>query len=141
MLANEEMKCVIVVDEELPTGILVNTAAILGITFGKLVPEFVGTDVTDGSGQVHKGIVNLPVPVLKGNKEILKSLREKLYSSDFEELTVVDFSDVAQNIHVYEEYIETAKNTQGSDFIYLGLLIYGSKKKVNKLTGSMPLLR
>ena len=41
-LQNE--KCVIVVDEELPLGIIANTAVILGITLGKTMPEAVGPD-------------------------------------------------------------------------------------------------
>ncbi len=35
-------KCVMVVDEKLPLGIIANTAAILGITLGKQLPEVVG---------------------------------------------------------------------------------------------------
>lgn len=44
-LQNE--KCVIIVDENLPLGIIANTAVILGITLGKSKPEAVGPDVTD----------------------------------------------------------------------------------------------
>ena len=44
-LQNE--KCVIVVDEALPLGIIANTAVILGITLGKTMPEAVGPDVSD----------------------------------------------------------------------------------------------
>ena len=64
-LQNE--KCVMVIDEHLPLGIIANTAAIMGITLGKKMPE-------------------------------------------------VDLS-------------------------YFGIAICGAKKKVNKLTGSIPLLR
>ena len=44
-------KCVMVLDENLPLGLLANTAAILGITLGKHMPEAVGADVLDGSGK------------------------------------------------------------------------------------------
>lgn len=40
-------KCVMVIDESLPLGIIANTAAIMGITLGKKMPEVVGDDVTD----------------------------------------------------------------------------------------------
>lgn len=36
-LQNE--KCVMVIDEHLPLGIIANTAAIMGITLGKKMPE------------------------------------------------------------------------------------------------------
>ena len=41
-LQNE--KCVMVIDENLPLGIIANTAAIMGITLGKQMPEVVGRD-------------------------------------------------------------------------------------------------
>lgn len=52
-----DMKCVIIIDSELPIGIMANTSAILGVTLGKLIPEQVGADVKDASGQTHLGIV------------------------------------------------------------------------------------
>ncbi len=138
---SQETKCVLVVDENLPVGILANAAAILGITLGKHAPECVGEDIADASGHTHKGIVTIPVPILKGSREILRSLREKLYSADFSDLFVVDFSDVAQCCKTYEEYRHKAGVTQEADHTYLGLALYGDKKKINKLTGSIPLLR
>lgn len=44
-LQNE--KCVMVIDETLPTGLIANTAGIMGITLGKEMPDTVGPDVTD----------------------------------------------------------------------------------------------
>lgn len=49
-------KCVMVIDESLPLGIIANTAAIIGITMGKQMPEVVGTDVYDRTGNEHLGI-------------------------------------------------------------------------------------
>ena len=72
-------KCVMVIDGNLPLGIIANTAAILGITLGKKMPEVVGEDVTDGSGNIHFGIIEFPVPVLKGTPEAIREIREKLY--------------------------------------------------------------
>ena len=91
----ENEKCVIIVDENLPLGIIANTAAILGITMGMKMPDVVGKDVIDSDGNPHMGIIQFPVPILKGNTEILKSIRTKLFDPQFSELTVVDFSDLA----------------------------------------------
>ena len=84
-------KCVLVIDGNLPLGIIANTAAILGITLGKKMPEVVGEDVTDGSGNIHLGIIEFPVPVLKGTPEVIREIREKLYQPEFQDLTAVDF--------------------------------------------------
>lgn len=138
-LQNE--KCVMVIDEALPLGIIANTAAIMGITLGKKMPEVVGADVCDQTGNEHLGIIEFPVPVLKGSTEIIKSIREKLYQPEFADLTVVDFSDLAQGCKTYGEFIEKMKMVSEADLNYFGIAICGAKKKVNKLTGSMPLLR
>ncbi len=138
-LQNE--KCVMVIDENLPLGMIANTAAIMGFTLGKKVPDVVGADVCDKTGKEHLGIVAIPVPILKGNAEIIKSLRQKLYEPEFSDLTVVDFSDVAQGCNVYEEFIEKMNSVPETELNYFGIAICGAKKKVNKLTGSMPLLR
>lgn len=87
------------------------------------------------------GIIEFPVPILRGSPEIIKQIREKLYQPDFQDLTVVDFSDLAQGCKTYDEFIEKMWHTPQSTLQYLGVAMCGPKKKVNKLTGSMPLLR
>lgn len=140
-MTETENKCVIVADAELPAGILANTTAILGMTLGKYLPECIGEDVEDGSGFLHMGITKLPIPILKGNKESIHALRQRLFTDDYNDLMVVDFSDVPQSCMAYEKYIAKAKTVCESDYTYLGIAIYGSRKKVNTLTGSLPLLR
>lgn len=138
-LQNE--KCVMVIDESLPLGLIANTAAIMGITLGKKRAEVVGADVVDKSGHSHLGIIEFPVPILKGSSEIIKQIREKLYQPDFEDLMVVDFSDLAQSCKTYEEFCDRMAGVPEDMLRYFGIAICGTKKKVNKLTGSMPLLR
>lgn len=138
---DSNMKCVMIINSELPIGIVANTSAILGITLGKHIPEQIGTDVIDASGQSHLGIITIPVAMLRGDKVVLKDLRKRLYSPEFTDLVVVDFSDVAQSCNIYSGYIAKAAITTEQDHNYFGIAIYGNKKKVNKLTGFMPLLR
>lgn len=138
-LQNE--KCVMVIDEKLPLGIIANTAAIMGITLGKKMPEVVGADVYDRTGNRHLGIIEFPVPILKGNADMIKTIREKLYEQSFSDLTVVDFTDLAQGCKTYDEFIEKMKEVPEIDLNYFGIAICGAKKKVNQLTGSMALLR
>lgn len=134
-------KCVMVLDEGLPLGLAANTAGILGITLGKRIPEAVGQDVTDRSGRTHPGIIEFPVPILRADRETLYELRERLYEPAFAALTVVDFSDVAQGCKTYDEYIAKVARIGADRLHYLGLAFCGAKKLVNKLTGSLPLLR
>lgn len=78
---------------------------------------------------------------MKGSPEIIKEIREKLYQPEFQDLTVVDFSDLAQGCKTYEEFILKMGQVPESSLQYFGIAVCGPKKKVNKLTGSMPLLR
>ena len=140
-MSGNDMKCVMVIDENLPLGIITNTAAVMGVTLGKEFPYLVGADVFDKTENCHLGIIEFPIPILKSNALHLKELREKLYQPEFSELTVVDFSDVAQSCKTYDEFIGKIADVPKADLIYFGLAICGSKTQVNKLTGSMPLLR
>ena len=130
-----------VIDETLPAGMIANTAGIMGITLGKHMPETVGPDVTDQSGKTHLGIIEFPVPILRAGQEKIREIREKLYQPEFDSLTAVDFSVVAQSCKTYDEFIGKAAATEERKLCYLGVGICGNKKLVNRLTGSLPLLR
>lgn len=129
-----------VLDENLPLGLLANTAAILGITLGKHMPEAVGADVLDSSGKPHLGIITFPVPILRGDAEQIRAIRETLSGVDYQDVIVVDFSDVAQCCKNYGEYIGKAAQADESEWRYFGLGLCGPKKLVSRLTGR-PLLR
>ena len=122
-------KCVMILDESLPLGLIANTAAIMGITLGKQLPEVVGTDVADRSGNLHLGIIEFPVPILRGSPEIIKAVREKLYQPEFQELTVVDFSDLAQGCRTYEEFICKWNRSRRRHYSILAWLSAGQRKK------------
>lgn len=134
-------KCVMVIDESLPLGFAANTAAIMGITLGKRMPQVVGADVTDGSGNEHLGIIEFPVPILRGSPAALRHIRKRLYEPEFADLLVADFTDLAQGCRTYAEFIEKMAHVPECDLRYYGIAICGPRKKVSKLTGSMPLLR
>lgn len=141
MMDTQTEKCVLVLDERLPLGLIANTAAILGITLGKQRPEAVGETVYDAAGNAHLGVIEFPVPVLRGNAQLLGELREKLYSPAFAGLTAVDFSQLAQGCKTYGEFRDKMAAVPAESLRYLGIAICGDKKAVNRLTGALPLLR
>lgn len=134
-------KCVLIIDENLPVGIMANTAAILGVTLGMKMPGVVGDDVADKDGNVHIGIIKFPVPILKGNKELIKELRSKLFSAEYNDVMVADFSDLAQSCKTYNEFMDKMADCPEKDLSYIGIALCGNKKKINKFTGNLPLLR
>ncbi|MDA7028427.1 DUF2000 domain-containing protein [Bacillus sp. CLL-7-23] len=136
-----EMKCVIVIDSTLPTGLIANTAAVLALTLGRKVEGIIGPEVLDASNRTHEGITTIPIPILKSNKTEIKELKHKVDHEDLHDLLVVDFSNAAQTTKNYEDYTKKIATIPSDDLDYLGIALYGEKKKVNKLTGSMGLLR
>lgn len=133
-------KCVLVIDEAMPRGLAANTVAILGITWGRLRPELVGEDVTDAAGAIHPGIIRTPVPVLSGRPEtsdpaaaagragICRCGGCGLYRSGPE-------LPYLRRVH--------RKNGphRAGELRYLGMALLGPRHQVDRLTGSLPLLR
>lgn len=136
-----EEKCVIIIAEQVPPGIAANTAAVLGVTLGAKHPAAAGAEVKDSLGRKHAGIIQIPIPILSGTSEALSALREKLYAPEYAGITVVDFTDLAQSCKTYDEFTGKMSKTPLEEIGYIGLALYGEKKKVNHLTGNMPLLR
>lgn len=137
-MGNATAKCVMVLNEELPVGLAVNTAGVLAFSLGREMGSVVGPEVLDGSGSSHLGITTLPIPILKAKEEVVKDIRAR---AGEEGLVVVDFTDAAQTSKTYEEYTEKIAAVTSEELEYLGVALYGDKKPVNKLTGSLPLLR
>ncbi len=135
----DDKKCVIVIDAALPLGLVANSSAVLALTLGKLVDGILGHDIQDKSGENHIGITNTVLPILKSDKENLTVLCEK--AKTMEGVVVVDFSDVAQRTKTYEDYATQLSETAANDLRYLGIALFGDKKSINALTGSLPLLR
>lgn len=135
-----DKKCVMIVDESLPLGLIANTTAVLGTTLGKLNVEIVGNDVYDQENQSHRGIVQIPIPILKGDNQIIRTILER--TNDYlDEVEIIDFCDLAQSCRDYQEYIDKMKKTSEKSLRYSGICLYGNKKRINKLTGNLPLLK
>ncbi|MBN1332198.1 MAG: DUF2000 domain-containing protein [Synergistales bacterium] len=135
------MKLVMVVNSELPLGLIANTAAVMGITVGKLFDEVVGPDISDADGNLHLGITNKVIPILAGTREKIRAIRNRAGQEDNEDIQVIDFSEIAQICKSYQDYKDKFSNMRYEEIYYLGVCLYGPVKKVNKLTGSLPLLR
>ncbi|HAK74980.1 MAG TPA: DUF2000 domain-containing protein [Sporomusaceae bacterium] len=136
------MKIVMVINRELPLGLIANTAAVLGISLGKMFQgDIVGCDIQDADGNVHAGITTKTIPLLTGTKEQIKGMRDIMADDNYSDVTVIDFSEIAQKCRDYESYVDILSSCRTSQLYYLGICLYGPVKKVSKLTGSLSLLR
>lgn len=135
------MKCVILIDEKLPLGLIANTASVLSLSLGNKIENLIGYDLKDINERTHIGITTLPIPILKSNIEELKVLRETLFEEKYQECLVVDFTNAAQRTKNYDDYAKEIGTTPLNDLAYLGIALYGPKKLINKLVGSVGLLK
>jgi hypothetical protein len=76
-----KMKCVMVINHKLPLGLIANTAAVLAVSIGHKINDIVGEDVKDQDGYLHSGITQVSIPLLKGDNELIHSIRQKILNS------------------------------------------------------------
>lgn len=133
------MKIVIVVNKDLPAGLAANSCAVLGINLGQRFPEIIGEDIPDADGTVHKGITSMTVPVLASDGEGLKSLFEQALEHD--SLEFVGFNRVAQSCRDYADYRDKLAATPRRELEFSALSLAGSRKQIERITGSLALYR
>ena len=73
-LSSATHKCVLVIDNAQPTGIVANIASVLSMTLGCKVNNIVSHDVYDKQGEKHLGITQLPIPILGASQEKIKEI-------------------------------------------------------------------
>ena len=93
----------------------------------------------DADGRLHTGITSIPLPILKADAGELRDLAVR--SVDVSDVFVVDFTSVAQSSRSYDEYTRRTAEIPTRELPYIGMALCGSKKAVDKLTGSLPLYR
>ncbi len=135
------MKLVMVINQELPLGLIANTAAVLGLSVGDRVTGLTGPDITDGAGRIHAGITKVNIPVLGASSMVLKELYERLLEESDSDIQIIDFNTVAQRCKNYDDYTRELAVCGREMFQYLGLCLYGPEQKINRLTGNLKLLR
>lgn len=50
------MKLVIIINQDLPLGLVANTAAVLGLSLGNRVPGLIGADIKGQGGECMPGL-------------------------------------------------------------------------------------
>ncbi|UCM89461.1 DUF2000 domain-containing protein [Streptomyces marincola] len=133
-------KVAIVVDAALPAGLAANAASVLALSLGRQVESLIGPDLKDADGSAHVGITTVPLPILTADADTVKAIRNRAVREHDDVLTV-DFTDCAQRTRTYEDYAGLLGAATDADLAYLGVALYGPRKQVQKLTGSLPLLR
>jgi hypothetical protein len=138
--ATHDTKVAIIVDEALPSGLAANTAAVLALSLGRQVESLIGPELKDADGSAHPGITTVPIPILTAASDVVKDIRCRAVA-DHHQLLAIDFTDCAQRTRTYEDYAEVLESATDAEIAYLGVALHGPRKLVQRLTGSLPLLR
>lgn len=135
------MKCVMIIDKDLPVGVAANTAAVLGVSLAGKIEGLIGSKLVDMNGRAHEGITNIPIPILALSKEDLREKHDEILEKGDREIVLIGFNDVAQKSLDYKDYEEKLAFKAREQIGFLGVCIYGPKNKVNKMTGNLKMLR
>jgi hypothetical protein len=132
-------RVIVVVEESLPPGLAANAAAMLALTLGARVPGLTGAPLVDASGASHPGLIPDGIPVLKASAAALTAIRERARDSD--DVLTVTFPAAGQRTNDYEEVRRRIAATPPGDIEYAGVALHGPRKRISRLTGTLPLLR
>lgn len=135
-----EAKIAIVLDVSLPSGLAANTAAVLALTLGSRIDSLIGGDLKDADGSPHIGITTMPIPILTAEAKDVKNIRNRAVR-EHDNLLVVDFTDCAQRTRTYDDYSRLLGAATDEHLAYIGVALYGPRKLIQRLTGSLALLR
>ncbi|SMF76906.1 Protein of unknown function [Tistlia consotensis] len=131
------MRCVAVIDRALPKGKAANAAAVMALSLGGRQPQLIGEPLVDAGGTAHVGLIPIGIPVLGAPAEDLPRLCAKARAAGIE---VVDFPVQGQETTDYGRFRSLVAATAGAELRYLGVMLYGERRKVGRLVGRYRLL-
>lgn len=132
-------RCTIIIDKDLPAGLAMNAASVIGISFGRTVENLVGPDMQSLDNVNFPGVIYAPLPVLLASGHSLREIQVSAESD--EEIYVMQFSALAQSCKTYNEYGEKISSVKSENIELVAIGIIGPKKKITKLTGNLPLYK
>ena len=136
----DTLRLAIILNPDLPPGLLANTAGAIGIGLAAKFPMLAGNSLTDAKGATIDVSSKYPVPILQGTTDHIKALMFKALDAGGER-GVVAFPAFARSLHAYEEYENTFKQRDLHDEVIDGLGLVGPEKWIKSLTGNLKLLR
>ena len=132
-----DVRCVVVVDHGLAPGLAANAVGVLALTLGARLPGLVGPDLIDADGGQHPGLIAQGLPVLAAPGEALPALRARAAGMG---LGVIGLPSAAQETTDYGAFRDRVAELTGDELAFLGLLVYGPRRAVSKVTGRLSLL-
>ena len=133
------LKWVIVADDSLPLGRIVNAAACVAAVTTNAVPGLLAHGGMDRDGSAHPGLPWAGCTVLAADEAKMRQIRDK--AAKHPEIFVADMPTLAQETRVYDEYIEQLAEATGLELRYAAVSVVGPRKAVDRIVGGLALLR
>ncbi|TKI02836.1 DUF2000 domain-containing protein [Martelella alba] len=132
-------RCTILIDKELPTGLAMNAASIIGISFGQTVENLIGPAMQSLDKIIYPGVIYSPLPVLLASNEYLLEVQTHAESDD--DLYIMPFSALAQSCRTYEEYGEKISSVNSKNIKLVAIGLIGPKNEIDKNNRKPPPLQ
>lgn len=132
-------RCTIVINKNLPIGLAMNAASVIGISFGRTVENLVGSDLKSQDDINYPGVIYSPLPILTASKEYIHELLSSAEQED--DIYHMPFSALAQSCKTYDEYGKKISTVRSDEIELVAIGLIGPKKKITKITGSLPLYK
>jgi hypothetical protein len=132
------LKWVIVADEAVTAGLMVNAVACIAASTGAAVTGLIGPGGRDASGHSHPGLPWAGCTVLTASSAALTEIREKAAAGG---AVVVDMPRIAQTNRVYDDYLAELAETKPEDLAASAVSIIGPRNRISKLVRNLSLLR
>ena len=135
-----DSRLAIVVNPDLPVGLLANTVGAIGIGLGARLPWLGNRPLTDAEGRTIDDSSILPVPILAAAPEVIRALMLKAMPRG-DDCALVVFPAFSRSLHDYREYEAMLPEKRLAEEAIDGIGLCGPAKWVKSLTGSLRLLR
>jgi Protein of unknown function (DUF2000) len=135
-------KVAIVLAADLSPGPAANIASCIAAGLAARSPNWAGRPLVDTSGLRTAASSHLPIAVLRAEPAAMNTLIQRLtHGPTIEGSAVSLFPAYAQTIHECSEYWRRHGRSSHTEEGMLGIGFCGSKRWVNRMTGSLPLWR
>lgn len=132
-------RCTIVIDKDLPAGLAINAASVIGISFGRTTENLVGPDMQSEDNVNYPGVICSPLPVLLASGDYIQELQR--IAKEEESIYAMPFSALSQSCKTYDEYGEKISSTRSENIELVAIGLIGPKNRITKLTGNLALYK
>jgi hypothetical protein len=132
------LKWIVIVDQTLPAGRMVNAAVCVAAATGAQVDGLIARGGPDGSGSWHPGLPWAGCTILGAAPEVLAETRAKAAAADG--VLVVDMPASAQTNRVYDAYLDELATTPAEKLDLSAVSIIGPRNRIDKIAKRLTLL-